>query len=496
MLAGRRAILLTHWRARADERWRNFAEYGNFAACLSECWCRMPEIDSSIHLESTATPRAQPVRETRFDAAHEIARGEFEFGNDTSPVDSATPISSDSRLQESVSALLSETYASEDDNSSLEAMLQFRLQAQQLAAYLEQRQRDLDRCQAELHARMAQQETTARNARLWFQERNNEFEERQSQLEAREEQVRSKLVELDQRLEAEATSLAVSTDLQQQHFDTLSTQQDEIVLRELELQRREAELEESVLELKQREQHCQQYEHKLAQRQQAMEEAEAVLAREQVEFNDARQAAQQREAEHLMQVDHQQTKTIEQQRLAEVELEKQREALANRAKVLERRATALDQMRADLLRIQREALETRLATEELWSQMSGLVPPASITQSLARLRVQLAENFRLQATDIVKQKTEAEELAAKVAREHGRLASQKNQWQKWAASERQQIELHAARLVAREEELQREQSRYQQAQQQWQSDRQTLEREIRRLQSQVKRSENGAPATF
>ncbi len=58
-----------------------------------------------------------------------------------------------------------------------ELVQQFRLQSQQLANYLDNRHRNLDRREAELHARIAQQESVARNARLWFQERNNELQD-------------------------------------------------------------------------------------------------------------------------------------------------------------------------------------------------------------------------------------------------------------------------------------------------------------------------------
>ncbi len=121
-------------------------------------------------------------------------------------------------------------------------------------------------------------------------------------------------------------------------------------------------------------------------------------------------------------------------------------------------------MRSDLLRIQRETLEMRLVTEELWVQMSSVAPAAALTQSLARLRSQLAENYRLQAAEAEMQRREAEQLTSAVAKQHQQLLTQKQEWQKSAGAEQRQIETQAARLAAREEEVNRQQERQYHAQ--------------------------------
>ncbi len=150
-------------------------------------------------------------------------------------------------------------------------------------------------------------------------------------------------------------------------------------------------------------------------------------------------------------------------------------------------AQRVDQMRGDLLRIQRETLEMRLATEELWIQMSSVAPAAVLTQSLARLRAQLAENYRLQAAEVETQRREAEQLTAAVAKQHQQLLAQKQEWQQSAGAEQRQIELQAARLAAREEEFNRQQEREYHAQQELETDRRRLELENRRLQAELRR---------
>jgi DNA repair exonuclease SbcCD ATPase subunit len=163
--------------------------------------------------------------------------------------------------------------------------------------------------------------------------------------------------------------------------------------------------------------------------------------------------------------------------------------LWNRSDELDARHTAIKQLQAEVTRTQRETLEMRLATEELWGQMSGSVPPATVTQSLARLRAKLAEHYRLQAADIAAQRKDLEDLAAKVTLQHQQVAAQKRELDVWTTHQQSEIESQAARLVAREEELDREQDRTRQQRTQWDSNRRKMEAEIRRLQNEARRAQ-------
>src|SRR5262249_55698954 len=153
--------------------------------------------------------------------------------------------------------------------------------------------------------------------------------------------------------------------------------------------------------------------------------AETALSRSQDEWDTQQRQESRQRAEHQARLQQQQTRHAQQQQLAEIELQKQRDALSSRAEHLERRAAALDQMRNDLLRVQRETLEMRLATEELWTQMSSLVPSAALTQSLAALRAKVAETFQLQSAEIAAQRAEAEQLAANIGAQFQQFAAQK-----------------------------------------------------------------------
>ena len=195
-----------------------------------------------------------------------------------------------------------------------------------------------------------------------------------------------------------------------------------------------------------------------------------MLARGLVELEDERKRLTEERADFDRRCDEQQQKLGERQRRLEIDLEKQKETLNVRYQQLEQRAAALDQLRGELVHLQQEALEMRLATEELWSELSGLVQPAVITQSLARLRTKLAENYRLQTADAVQQRKEAEELAIGVSHQHERLTAQKRDFEAWLGSQRREIEQQATQLAAREQELDSQRQQIEHQRLQWDGD--------------------------
>jgi hypothetical protein len=447
----------------------------------------MPELERIIRAETAEPLSPAVVRETRFDQAHEIQRANtktppLEIQSGSENISASTEVRSHDASGELFNSPTGTRFENEASVTP-ELIQQFRLQAQQLANYLDSRQRDLDRREAELHARIAQQESAARNARLWFQERNSELDDRQQALEQREQEFNVRLIESNEEAESQRAAIIASE---------ARTQNDIRVLRDVDLQQRQDELNEQSLQIDQRLHHCQSYEQNLKEREAQLEAAEAALARSQVEWDEGRQQEHQRRSEIQARLEEQQKKTVEGQRRIEIELQTERETLQGRSQQLERRSAALDQMRGDLLRVQRETLEMRLATEELWAQMSSVAPAAALTQSLARLRAQLTEYYRLQAIEAETQRREAEQLTAAVVKQHQQLLAQKQEWQQFAGVEQRQIELQASRLAAREEELNRQQERQYHAQQELETERRRLEMENRRLQSELRRHTEGA----
>src|SRR5262245_18862536 len=103
----------------------------------------MPEIENSTRPQVAAPPTTGAVRETRFDPPHKLPR-DVESAV-PSPGVPHGPATQETSCAESIPVT----------GMSPELVQQFRLQAQQLATHLDTRQRDLDRREAELHARIA-----------------------------------------------------------------------------------------------------------------------------------------------------------------------------------------------------------------------------------------------------------------------------------------------------------------------------------------------------
>ena len=74
---------------------------------------------------------------------------------------------------------------------------------------------------------------------------------------------------------------------------------------------------------------------------------------------------------------------------AEAELTDRRARLAARQEWIERQKSGLEQVRDEALRLHRQMLEMRLLSEQLWSQITGAITPAEVTQAIAQLRLKL-----------------------------------------------------------------------------------------------------------
>jgi hypothetical protein len=135
----------------------------------------------------------------------------------------------------------------------------------------------------------------------------------------------------------------------------------------------------------------------------------------------------------------------EQQRQRDTtELSRQRRMLDRRGQILDSRRTALEQLRADLTRRHRETLELRLATEELWAQMSQELPAEELAQSLHRLRNQVADHYRLARAELAQRQQALERLRSQVAAQHERLSSEREQVIQWAERRQQELDARSA----------------------------------------------------
>ncbi|MGO8689827.1 MAG: hypothetical protein ACLQLG_09345 [Thermoguttaceae bacterium] len=299
---------------------------------------------------------------------------------------------------------------------------ELRIQASQLAGHLRERQKDLDHREAELNARSAELESDLRSARLWLSER---------------------IAELQQRSAEPSTEQTAHEESLRQTAEQLAARQKQLDEAESRLQRQRAEL-----------QNLQ----------------EQLSARQSDIDNQDRSHRERQEAEH---------------RRAMAEVEEQRRVVGRRAEHVDRSRAAMEQLRGQLQGLHRETLEIRLATEELWAQLSGAAPPAAVVQSLGRIRGKLAEHYRLANIELHTQKEELETLRGQLAAQHETLTQEKCRFEEHAAAQQKEVQQQASRLIARERQLDRRDAELRAQSQQWQVERFELQQELRDLRAEL-----------
>ena len=123
--------------------------------------------------------------------------------------------------------------------------------------------------------------------------------------------------------------------------------------------------------------------------------------------------------------------------------------------------------------------------------LCGTMAPAALTQSLAQIRLQLAEEHRLTRADLAGQKAEVQALSARLAEQHRKLAQQRDDLQSWATERQKELEKQAGLLVTAERQMDEERAGFKEETQAWQNERFRLQQEIRRLLRQLNRAEAG-----
>lgn len=141
--------------------------------------------------------------------------------------------------------------------------------------------------------------------------------------------------------------------------------------------------------------------------------------------------------------------------------------------------------------MQREALETRLVVEQVWSHLAANVPATDLTKTLSQSRGRLAEYYRLESEKLEEHREELVELSAKLDERRVDLRTQRGEFESWAEKKHCEIESQAAHLIAREQELDQQEQYYHQLQNDWENERQEYERRIRELTQSVEMSLSG-----
>lgn len=396
-------------------------------------------------------PRAQTPTETRVDAAHELANGRAE-----------------SRGPDPYRVAVDTAYGLIDEGGLIEGLGPLRTQAEQLGVYLDQRQRQLDRRQAEFDRKQADFESEVREARIWFTERREELTQQEERLAEAERQLSLRSARLAaaeataerEREKAEASLRRLECDLQrretelqtrlaraEQQATALSAAQEDfqrrreehdVYLGSLRQQidaRREASLGVVRLALAGVERRRAVVEEQLSR----LASEKAQLAQSPTENSSGPQVAEPVETVSRPAADGRELARLRQELVADSERqgrqlkldrrrlsqrrrrwrarrEAEQKMLTHYSQELDRRRSLVEATYSQASQMHREALELRLATEQLQAQLAGSVGPALLGASIGELRLRLAGHYQQEAAHLERRRAELEALKLEVGR--------------------------------------------------------------------------------
>jgi chromosome segregation ATPase len=225
----------------------------------------------------------------------------------------------------------------------------------------------------------------------------------------------------------------------------------------------------------------------LQTRREHIAETESLLRRGQAEVAELRQTLYDQRLQFDAERQEERRRHTEFRRRIEADLERRREALEAASQQLELRRAAVDQMQAELTAAQREALENRLAAEELLAQLAGAIPPAQLSHQIARSRARLADCYRIQQESLADDRRRLESIAAQISEQHSALAAQKRELEQWVRDRTAESEIEAARLAQREGQLDRQRDLIERQHFDWEHERQEYQHQIRRLLAELGR---------
>lgn len=380
--------------------------------------------------------------DTRFDHAHAVRHG---------PVES--------------SSSGPETLAVVGADPAQDFVRQVHTQASQLAAHLQAQQHDLDHRQSEVNARIAAMENEIRTAQIWLAERRQELDDDRARLSEKEDLLSRRLHDLGI-VTREGSTQAVETEL---------TRRAEAV------RQREAEIALAAAELSEKQNVYEQQCAQLEVRRRYLDNLETMLEKEQ---QDLAESLQQFEAEQTRweQRLRQRREQLSEQNAHSEELRVRRSAaLQRRAAKLQQRERAVQRLRDQVAHAEREVLESRLASEQVWSQVTDTVGDEAAGQRLRQARARLANHYSLTKTELVEEREQLERLAARILKEHEAVDQQRATLREWVTQQQQRLNEQAEHLEARQRQLARRDIEQDELRLRWQQERAGYQKQIRKL---------------
>lgn len=284
--------------------------------------------------------------------------------------------------------------------SDIWAQKQLSEQARQIAGHLRTRQQQLDYREARLNAQAARLDHEQRAFQLLVQERDERLREREQQLQQQAAELHSKLEQLK---------------LQQRTLEC-----------------REAE--------------CQQGAQQLAARERAMVQRAALLDQQTSALRREREhLEEQRRCQHEEFLQQQESLAAEEYRAAQKAAATQRR-LQDWQESLAERETALEQLKEEAFSMHHEALEWRLAAEQLWQQATGGLSATETEQKFAGLRAKLSEELLPARRALQEKERLLAELAARLHQRQEELYRERRDFEAWMLRQQAALQEAAARF--------------------------------------------------
>lgn len=343
----------------------------------------------------------------------------------------------------------------------------------------EQRQRELDAREAKLYTEAER----ASHDRVVLSQQQADLEAASSKLQARN----ASLQECERRLKDDVGALEFSRAELKAFKESLDQRAGELDDQDRHLQFRQREIETALRRfdrlgiVEERGKELSELAAKLDVRASYIDAAEAMLAERSLELADRQRQIEERQLAFENRVTRERRKAADEAQQLEAKFAAQTVEANRREAQLDERQRALDAVAEELHNSQREVLETRLAVEETWLQLQGVLAPAALSRSVAVVRSKLADQFRLTAEDLDRRRGEIESVRASLAEQAERLDQHRQQLQQWSAARESDLESRARKLAEREEKFDADCLDNVDRETRWETERAEYQAQIQRL---------------
>ncbi len=367
--------------------------------------------------------------------------------------------------------------AAEENAKEQQATAEAEISRQQRA--IQHREEALAASQQASSDRLSKREGALQQAEAWCKEQQEQH--RRATLDFEEHSRRTEDEILYQRQQLD-THRAASLDMIRRQHKDLERQRASLERREKQWEKAASRPSATALRL---EQSLRQEEAALKKRRGNLDEAELKLAEAQAKSALLRERLREARQQFREELRDERRRLALEQRETMAELQKKRDGLARRSRYVDNCHAKLVQLRTELGEMHRETLDVRLATEELWVQLSGTTPPAALAESLAEMRNRLSQHYRESANDLSRQKSELETAREEMAEQLEAVLKRKQDVDSWARSQEGELRQQAKRLRDREGELQRREADLSDATHLRESERLAFEAEIHHLRRRI-----------